>query len=168
MTRRPRSGRLVPGMAGSQACPARVVLGDRAADVRTIVWCPVHRRTVTGGHSCSCRFRPLGPMGMDLCARRRSRPSASKAIASSRAPGARSGAGWEGKRPKSAAVGSDKVMTRLGPPARAIASASTPCRPRQRRRPPRPARTRPARPAPYRTGVAPARGRAFRRARRPR
>jgi hypothetical protein len=64
--------------------------------------------------------------GMVWCARRRSRPSASRPIVSSRAPGARSGVGSERVTPKSAAAGSDKVMTRLGPPARATASARTP------------------------------------------
>ena len=40
--------------------------------------------------------------------------------------GARSVVYWENVTPKSAATGSAKVMTRLGPPARAIASARTP------------------------------------------
>src|SRR6266849_6350030 len=95
-------------------------------------------------------------MGMDWCARRRSRPSASRAIVSSRAPGARSLVGWESVTPKSAAAGSDKVMTRWGPPARAIASARTPLPAASKTASTAPsARTRLARPAPYRTGVAP-------------
>ena len=44
----------------------------------------------------------------------------------SKAPGARSLVGWESVTPKSEAAGSDKVIIRLGPPARAIASARTP------------------------------------------
>jgi hypothetical protein len=63
-----------------------------------------------------------------LWARRRSRPSASRGIVSTRAPGARSLVGWESVTPKSGAAGSDRVMTRLGPPARLIASARTPLR----------------------------------------
>src|SRR5260221_13341745 len=95
-------------------------------------------------------------MGMDVCARRRSRPSASRAIVSSRAPGARSVVAWESVTPKSAAAGSDKVMTRLGPPARAIASARTPLPAASNTASTAPsARTRAARPGPYRTGVAP-------------
>src|SRR6266700_2327472 len=95
-------------------------------------------------------------MGMDVCARRRSWPSASRAIVSSRAPGARSGVYWENVTPKSAAAGSAKVMTRLGPPARAIASARTPLPAASNTASTAPsARTRLATPAPYRTGVAP-------------
>src|SRR5450755_1512162 len=95
-------------------------------------------------------------MGMDVCARRRSRPSASRAIVSSRAPGARSVVAWESVTPKSAAAGSDKVMTCLGPPARAIASARTPLPAASNTASTTPsARTRPATPAPYRTGIAP-------------
>ena len=96
------------------------------------------------------------PMGMDVCARRRSRPPASRAIASSRAPGARSGVGWDSATPKSAAAGSDRVMTRSGPPVRAIASARTPFPAASNTASTAPsARTRSARPGPYRTGVAP-------------
>jgi hypothetical protein len=61
-----------------------------------------------------------------MCARRRSRPPASRAIVSSSAPGARPGVGSDSVTPKLAAAGSDKVMTRPGPPARAIASARKP------------------------------------------
>src|SRR5712671_6672617 len=95
-------------------------------------------------------------MGMDWCARRRSRPSASRAIVSSRAPGAWSGSASDSVTPKPAAAGSDKVMTRPGPPARAIASARTPVPAASNTASTAPsARTRPATPAPYRTGVAP-------------
>ena len=49
-------------------------------------------------------------MGMDLCARRRIRPSASKPLVSSRAPGARSGVGSESVTPNFEAAGSDGVV----------------------------------------------------------
>ena len=64
--------------------------------------------------------------------------------------------GSESVTPKSAAAGSDKVMTRSGPPARAIASARTPVPAASNTASIAPsARTRPATPGPYRTGVAP-------------
>src|SRR5580692_6415829 len=65
-------------------------------------------------------------MGMVWWARSRSLPPASRAIVWSRAAGAWPGSAWDSVTPKSAAAGSDKVMTRFGPPARAVASARTP------------------------------------------